>query len=79
MTSVTKIEQIYKSGNEELAIQLLDTLTTDECKEYLLEYGTKHDIRKVLKTNSITCIKKCMKHRFRIKMGDIIMSIGFPR
>ena len=50
MTSVTKIEQIYKSGNEELAIQLLNSLSDYSCIKYLLiHFNDKNAVRRILK------------------------------
>ena len=48
MTSVTKIEQIYKSGNEELAIQLLNSLSDYSCIKYLLIHLGRNNLMLML-------------------------------
>lgn len=63
MTSVTKIEQIYKSGNEELAIQLLNSLSDYSCIKYLLiHFNDKDSVRRIL--NHYDTLLQCVSRLF---------------
>ncbi len=53
MTSALKIEQIYQSGNQELALELLNSLSDYSCIRYLITFHGKKNVK--LLTNKYPC------------------------